>query len=141
MNILFIGDIFGSPGRRIVADHLEDIVETNRIDLAIANGENSAGGFGITPGIAEELLAIGLDVITTGNHVWDKKEIFDYLARQPRVLRPADYPAAAGCGVRIGRTRGAARWTLTSLQGRVYMPATERPSRKADQILAQLAAD
>ena len=75
MNILFIGDIFASPGRRIVVDHLQDIIQTNNIDLAIANAENSAGGFGITPGIAEELLALGLDVLTSGNHVWDKREI------------------------------------------------------------------
>ena len=96
MNILFVGDIFASPGRRIVADHLQDIVETNRIDLAIANAENAAGGFGITPAIAEELFGLGLDVLTTGNHVWDKREIFDYLGRQPRLLRPANYPEAPG---------------------------------------------
>src|ERR1035438_1502827 len=91
MNILFIGDIFASPGRRIVADHVQDIIETNRIDLAIANAENAAGGFGITPAIAEELLALGLDVLTSGNHVWDKRELYDYFARQPRLLRPANY--------------------------------------------------
>ena len=96
MNILFIGDIFGSPGRRIVVDHLQDIIRTNNIDLAIANAENSAGGFGITPSIAEELLALGLDVLTSGNHVWDKREIFDYLDRQPRLLRPANYPEGPG---------------------------------------------
>ena len=99
MNILFVGDIFASPGRRIVADHLQDIIETNRIDLAIANAENAAGGFGITPAIAEELFAMGLDVLTTGNHIWDKREIYDYLARQPRLLRPANYPEAPGSGV------------------------------------------
>src|ERR1051325_6628343 len=129
MNILFIGDIFGSPGRRIVADHLADIVDTNRIDLAIGNGENAAGGFGITPAIAEELFAIGLDVITTGNHVWDKKEIFDYLPRQPRLLRPANYPEAPGGGVLVGRTRANVPFAVINLQGRVYMPATECPFR------------
>src|SRR5271165_66141 len=99
MNIRFIGDIFGSPGRRIVADHLQDIAKTNAIDLVIANAENSAGGFGITPAIAEDLLALGIDVLTSGNHVWDKREIFDYLSRQPRLLRPANYPEAPGGGV------------------------------------------
>ena len=97
MKILFIGDIFGSPGRRIVADHVEDIVKTNRIDLAIANAENAAGGFGITPAIAEDLFALGLDVLTSGNHVWDKRELVDYMNSVPaesqdrprRVLRPA----------------------------------------------------
>ena len=99
MNILFIGDIFGSPGRRIVADHVQDIIRTNKIDLAIANAENAAGGFGITPAIAEDLLGMGLDVLTSGNHVWDKRELYDYLNRQPRLLRPANYPDAPGSGL------------------------------------------
>src|SRR2546430_16424757 len=85
MRILFIGDIFGSPGRRIVADHLQDIVKAQGIDLAIANAENSAGGFGVTPAIAEDLFALGLDVLTSGNHIWDKREIYDYLGRTPRL--------------------------------------------------------
>jgi metallophosphoesterase (TIGR00282 family) len=138
MNILFIGDIFGSPGRRIVADHLRDIVETNHIDLAIANAENSAGGFGVTPAIAEDLLALGLDVLTTGNHVWDKREIFDYLDRQPRLLRPANYPAGPGTGVHVFRTKSGVDCAILNLQGRVYMPHTDCPFRKADELLAAL---
>ncbi len=138
MNILFIGDIFGSPGRRVVADHLQDIVATNRIDLTIANGENAAGGFGITPSIAEDLLAMGIDVLTSGNHIWDKREIFDYLDRQPRLLRPANYPEAPGRGVYVHRTRGGVDCAIMNLQGRVYMPATDCPFRKADEILAAL---
>ena len=138
MNILFIGDIFGSPGRRIVADHLQDILATNRIDLAIANAENAAGGFGITPALAEDLFALGLDVLTSGNHIWDKREIFDYLPRQPRLLRPANYPEAPGSGVIIYRTRSGIDCAVINLQGRVYMPATDCPFRKADQILRDL---
>jgi len=138
MNILFVGDIFASPGRRILADHLQDIIETNRIDLAIANAENSAGGFGITPAIAEELLALGLDVLTSGNHVWDKREIYDYLARQPRLLRPANYAAAPGSGVLVRRARNGVECAVVNLQGRTYMPSTDCPFRKADQILAEL---
>jgi metallophosphoesterase (TIGR00282 family) len=138
MNILFVGDIFASPGRRILADHLQDIIETNRIDLAIANAENSAGGFGVTPAIAEELLGLGLDVLTSGNHVWDKREIYDYLARQPRLLRPANYPAAPGSGVIVRRARNGVECAVVNLQGRTYMPSTDCPFRKADQILAEL---
>src|ERR1044071_1504495 len=140
MNILFIGDIFASPGRRIVVDHLQDIIRTNNIDLAIANAENSAGGFGITPSIAEELLGLGLDVLTTGNHVWDKREVFDYLGRQPRLLRPANYPDGPGSGVLVSRTASGIDYAVINLQGRVYMPSTDCPFRKADQILQELPA-
>src|SRR5262245_13818882 len=138
MNILFIGDIFASPGRRIVADHLEDICKTKSIDLAIANAENAAGGFGITPAIAEELFAMGLDILTSGNHVWDKRELYDYLDRQPRLLRPANYPDAPGRGVAIHRARNGVECAIMNLQGRTYMPSTDCPFRKADQILAGL---
>ncbi len=138
MQILFIGDIFGSPGRRIVADHLQDIIETNRIDLAIANAENAAGGFGITPSIAEDLFAMGLDVITSGNHVWDKRELYDYLDRQPRLLRPANYPEAPGSGLVVYRARNGVECAVMNLQGRVYMPNTDCPFREADKILASL---
>ncbi|HTS25961.1 MAG TPA: TIGR00282 family metallophosphoesterase [Bryobacteraceae bacterium] len=138
MNILFIGDIFGAPGRRIVADHLQDIIQTNRIDLAIANAENAAGGFGITPAIAEDLFAMGLDVLTTGNHVWDKRDIYDYLGRQPRLIRPGNYPDAPGSGVVVFQTRGGLDCAVLNLQGRTYMPATDCPFRKADQILDRL---
>ena len=138
MNILFIGDIFGSPGRRIVADHLQDIVQSNRIDLTIANAENAAGGFGITPSIAEELFALGLDVLTSGNHVWDKRELFDYFARQPRLLRPANYPEAPGRGAITYRARNGTECAVINLQGRTYMPATDCPFRKADQLLNEL---
>ncbi len=140
MNILFIGDIFASPGRRIVADHLQDIIETNRIDLAIANAENAAGGFGITPAIAEELLAMGLDVLTSGNHVWDKRELYDYLTRQPRLLRPANYAGVPGSGVVVRRARNGVDCAVINLQGRTYMPSTDCPFRKADEILAGMDA-
>ena len=138
MKILFIGDIFASAGRRIVADHLQDIVATNGIDLAIANAENAAGGFGITPAIAEELLGMGLDVLTSGNHVWDKREVYDYFGRQPRLLRPANDPEAPGSGVIVVRARNGVECAVLNLQGRTYMPSTDCPFRKADQILGQL---
>jgi hypothetical protein len=138
MNILFIGDIFASPGRRIVADHLQDIVESNRIDLTIANAENAAGGFGLTPAIAEELFGLGLDVLTSGNHVWDKREVYEYLRRQPRLLRPANYSEAPGHGSIVWRARNGVECAVLNLQGRTYMPSTDCPFRKADQILGAL---
>lgn len=138
MNILFIGDIFGSPGRRIVADHLGDIVQTNSIHLTVANAENSAGGFGVTPAIAEDLLALGVDVLTSGNHVWDKREIFDYLGRQPRLLRPANYPQGPGKGVVAIRARNGVECAVLNLQGRTYMTPIDCPFRAADRILAEL---
>ena len=138
MNILFIGDIFASPGRRIVADHLEDIVQTNGIDLAIANAENAAGGFGVTPSIAEELFALGLDVLTSGNHIWDKRDVYDYFQRQPRLLRPANYPDAPGSGVIVVKARNGVDCAVMNLQGRTYMPSTDCPFRKADQVLGEL---
>ena len=138
MNILFIGDIFASPGRRIVADHLEDIVQSNGIELAIANAENAAGGFGVTPSIAEELFALGLDVLTSGNHIWDKRDVYDYFQRQPRLLRPANYPEAPGSGVIVVKARNGVECAVVNLQGRTYMPATDCPFRKADQVLGEL---
>jgi metallophosphoesterase (TIGR00282 family) len=138
VNILFIGDIFGSPGRRIVADHVEDIVKSNQIDLAIANAENAAGGFGITPSIAEDLFALGIDVLTTGNHVWDKRELYDYLNRQPRLLRPANYPDAPGQGLVTLRARNGVECSVINLQGRTYMASTDCPFRKADALLSQI---
>ena len=138
MKILFVGDIFGSPGRRIVADHVEDIVRANQIDLAIANAENAAGGFGITPAIAEDLFALGLDVLTSGNHVWDKRELYDYLNRQPRLLRPANYPEGPGHGLVTVKARNGVECAVINLQGRTYMPSTDCPFRKADLLLSQI---
>lgn len=138
MNILFVGDIFASAGRRIVNDHLQDIVQTNSIHLAIANAENAAGGFGITPSIAEDLFALGFDVLTSGNHVWDKRELYDYLARQPRLLRPANYAGVPGQGVVSIEARNGVKCAVLNLQGRTYMPNTDCPFRKADLILSEL---
>lgn len=139
MNILFIGDIFASVGRNIVADHLKDIIATNSIDLCIANGENSAGGFGITPNVAEELLALGIDVLTGGNHSFDKREISDYMATQTRLLRPANLPPGTpGKGIILCESRSGIKCAVINLQGRTYMPASDCPFRKADELLGLL---
>ena len=138
-NLLFIGDIFASPGRVIVARHLRDIVASEKIDLAIANVENAAGGFGITPQLADELFGFGLDVLTTGNHVWDKREIYDYLPRQPRLLRPANYAEELpGAGVVVVKAKNGVECAVLNLQGRVYMPTIDCPFRKADKLLEKL---
>ena len=142
MKILFIGDIFGHAGRGIVGDHLADIRRTESIDIAIANGENAAAGFGITPGVADELFGYGIDVMTSGNHIWDKRDVYEYFARNPRLLRPANYPPGCpGAGVRIHETGSGARCAVINLQGQVYMPHTDSPFRKADEILAALPPD
>ena len=141
-NLLFIGDIFASPGRGIVARHLAEIVEREQIHLTIANGENAAGGFGITPPLADELFGYGIDVLTTGNHIWDKREIYDYLPRQPRLLRPANYAEQLpGCGKIVVQARNGVSCAVLNLQGRSHMPATDCPFRKADALLAALPAN
>jgi metallophosphoesterase (TIGR00282 family) len=117
---------------------VEDIIQANSIDLAIANAENAAGGFGITPSIAEDLLGMGIDVLTSGNHVWDKRELYDYLNRQPRLLRPANYPDAPGGGLVTVRSRSGVECAVMNLQGRTYMPSTDCPFRKADWLLSQI---
>ena len=139
MNLLFIGDIFASPGRGIVAEHLRRITGENEIHLTIANVENSAGGFGITPMIAEELFSYGIEVMTSGNHIWDKKEIYDYIGKQSRLLRPANYSSELpGSGVVVVEARGGGKCAVINLQGRTYMPSTDDPFRKADQILNEM---
>lgn len=137
MNILFIGDIFGSAGRQIVSDHFNKIVSYEKIDLGIANGENSAGGFGITPQIADDLFGLGINVLTSGNHIWDKREIYEYLDRNDRLLRPANYPPELpGKGLVIVKARNGVECAVMNLQGRVHMSAVDDPFRKADELLA-----
>ncbi len=139
MNILFVGDIFASPGRRIVAENLARIVVSEKIHLTIANVENAAGGFGITPLVAQELFSFGLDVLTSGNHIWDKREIQEYLPLQPRLLRPANYSdQLPGKGVVVLPSTSGVPCAVINIQGRTHMPATECPFRKADQILNSL---
>lgn len=141
MKILFIGDIFASGGRGIVAENLNRLISEYKVDLAIANAENSAGGFGITPLIAEELLSLGLDVLTGGNHSFDKREIHDYLSHQPRLLRPANYPnGLPGSGVYQGIARNGVPYAVVNLQGRAHMASIDCPFRKADELLNSLDA-
>jgi metallophosphoesterase (TIGR00282 family) len=142
MRVLFIGDIVGSPGRQIVRDRLADLVEHQHIDLVIANGENSAAGFGITPRIAEELLQTGIEVLTGGNHSWDRREIFDFIPHEPRLLRPANFAEGnPGSGLFVGTAKNGVKYAVLNLQGRVFLAPTDDPFKKADTELAKLPSD
>lgn len=139
MRILFVGDIVGSPGRRILKDHLSDIVEQRKIDLAVVNCENAASGFGITPRLADELLAAGANVLTGGNHIWDRKEIMEYFPHQPRLLRPANFPdGLPGSGLYIGSTSTSVPYAVLNLQGRTFMAPIDCPFRTAERELARI---
>jgi hypothetical protein len=148
VNILFVGDVFGSAGRHIVREHLPHVLESNAVDLLVINGENAAGGFGITPSIAEELFDLGAHVITTGNHIWDKKEIFEYMTvpadshvRGRRVLRPANYAVGTpGFGVYEGELPTGQPYAVMNLQCRVFMSSCDDPFRKADELLSKIKA-
>ncbi len=142
MKILMIGDIIGEPGRNILARRLSHLVEMYEIDFVIANCENAAGGFGVTPKIAEELYLLGIDVLTTGNHVWDKKEIIDYIALQPRLLRPANYPdSTPGAGSIVMSLSRTEKVAVLQLMGRVFMPTLDCPFRAAKREIARLRAE
>ena len=142
MRVLFIGDIVGSPGREIVRERLADLVLTRKIDLVIANGENSAAGFGITPRIAEELFGYGIEVLSGGNHSWDKREILEFMPHEPRLLRPANFPDSnPGAGLYVGTARNAVKYAVINVQGRIFMPSNEDPFRKVDELLATLTSD
>ena len=139
MRILFIGDIVGSPGREIVRERLADIVAQQKVDLVIANCENAASGFGITPRLVEELLAAGVEVLSGGNHIWDRKEIFEYIPHEPRLLRPANFPDGnPGSGLYLGAAKNGVRYAVLNLQGRVFMTPIDCPFRTADRELERI---
>ena len=139
----------GAAGRHIVREHLPHVLETNAVDLLVINGENAAGGFGITPALADEIFDWGAHVITTGNHIWDKREIFEYMTvpassheRGRRVLRPANYAVGTpGFGLYQGELPTGARYAVINLQGRVFMSSCDDPFRKADELLGVVAEE
>lgn len=139
MKILFIGDIVGRPGRQMITRHLDSLVDRHLIDLVVANAENAAAGFGVTPDVVAELLDAGIDVLTTGNHVWDKKESLPILEQEQRILRPANYPPGLpGKGWGVFRTSGGVPIGVVNLEGRVFMNNLDCPFRAADAILGEL---
>ena len=139
MKLLFIGDIVGRPGRDLLRRHLKALAASLAVDLVIANGENAAGGNGITRDNAKEIFGAGVDVITTGNHVWDKREALEFIVGEPRLIRPANYPdgtpglgsyvAVSGTGVKVG---------VVNVMGRVFLHALDDPFRAADREIARV---
>ncbi len=139
MKIVLIGDIVGKTGRTVLRSFLPNIINRYKIDVVIANGENSAGGFGITEKVAAELFSCGIDVITTGNHVWDKKEAMSYLTKEGRILRPLNYPSGApGSGSIMLTTNSKRQVAVLCVSGRVFMNTLECPFRSAAREVAKL---
>jgi len=142
MNILVIGDIIGKPGRRAIANLLPKLKREHKLDMVIANGENAAGGMGITPQITQELYSLGIDVITSGNHVWKHKEIYETLNKDPRLLRPANYPPLVpGKGSGIFFTEKGDKVGVLNLMGRVFLAELDCPFRKADEEIKKLSKE
>lgn len=139
IKVFFIGDIIGRPGRIAVKELLPGIIEKYAVDFVIANGENAAGGFGITPNIADELIGLNIDVITSGNHIWDKKEIIPYINDKKWLLRPANYPEGVpGLGWSILKTRSNANIGIINLCGRVFMDNLDCPFKAAAKIIEEV---
>ena len=142
MKLLFIGDIVGKPGRELVRRGLAAIVATHGIDFVIANAENSAAGFGITREIGDQLLGYGVAIMTSGNHIWDKKEALDYIVREPRLLRPANYPAGApGHGATIATAANGVKVGVVNVMGRVFLANIDDPFTTATREVARLRAE
>lgn len=141
MKLLFIGDIVGKPGRELVRRGVGPIVAAHDIDFVIANGENSAAGFGITREIGDQLLSYGCEVLTSGNHIWDKKEALDYIVREPRLLRPANYPAGApGFGTYLATAKNGVKVGVVNVMGRVFLLNIDDPFTTAMREVTALKA-
>jgi metallophosphoesterase (TIGR00282 family) len=140
--LLFVGDVVGRPGRRALAQILPRLVDSHKVDYVVVNIENSAGGFGVTPAVMGELEDLGIHCYTSGNHIWDKKEGVALLDDEPRLLRPANYPAGApGAGLHVGETAAGIKVATLNLEGQVFMKALESPFRVAERLLAGLPDD
>ncbi len=141
MKVLMLGDVVAKPGRIAVLERIQDLREQHQIDFAIMNAENLAGGFSVTPSLCEQLFANGIDVMTSGNHIFDKKEAIDYIRKQPRLLRPANYPPSTpGSGYWLGEVKGV-KVAVINVMGRVFMPPSDDPFRVIDQVVNSLPAD
>jgi hypothetical protein len=142
VKLLFVGDVVGKPGRRILAEELPRLIDRYEIDYVVVNVENAAGGFGVNHEVWAELAALPIDCYTSGNHVWDKKEVHDLLVREPRLLRPANYPDGnPGRGVHVGATAAGVPVAVLHLQGCVFMAPLASPFETADRLLAGLGPE
>jgi len=139
MKVLFIGDIVGKPGRKALRQGLPDLVNKFKVDFVIANVENAAGGFGITKSVGEEILSLGVHVMTSGNHIWDKKEAVSYIPKENRLLRPANYPdGVVGSGNIVLNTSSREKIAVLNLSGRVFMNPLDCPFKTAERELPAL---
>ena len=142
MNILFIGDIVGSPGREAIQKLLPALTKEYKLDFVIANAENAAGGSGITPRVAEELFAAGVNVLTSGDHIWKKREIFEMIEQEERILRPANFPAGApGRGFSLFTSRKGLKVGVVNVNGRVFMEALECPFKTSLRAQEELSKE
>ncbi len=140
MKILFVGDVIGKPGRKALARLLPRLTDEHRADYVIVNVENAAGGFGVTADVLDELDELPIHCMTSGNHIWDKKEVGDLFEREPRLLRPANYPAGnPGRGVHVGETAAGIPVATVNLEGQVFLKNVDSPFAAADRIVAELA--
>lgn len=139
MKLLFIGDIVGRAGRKVLADHLNRLIDRHYVDLVVANGENAAAGYGLTVPVLKELYQAGVDVVTSGNHIWDKKEIYPALDHDAKLLRPANYPSGLpGFGTGVFETAAGVKVGVLNLEGRVFMKNLDCPFRVADELVSEL---
>jgi len=139
LRVLFLGDVFGKPGREVLKKKLSVIVEENNIDFVIANGENAAGGIGITPEICKTLFEMGINVLTSGNHIYKKKEIYEYIEQQPYLLKPANYPPATpGSGHCVTSDKKNNKVAVINVCGRIFIDYLDCPFRCMDEILNRI---
>ncbi|MEJ2084505.1 MAG: TIGR00282 family metallophosphoesterase [Acidobacteriota bacterium] len=142
MKLLFVGDVVGKPGRKVLRERLPGLVDRLQVDYLVVNVENSAGGFGVTPEVLAELDELSIDCYTSGNHIWDKKEGLPLLEEVPNLLRPANYPEGnPGSGLFVGETPSGVRVATLNLEGQVFMKPLESPFRLADRVLQSLPED
>jgi metallophosphoesterase (TIGR00282 family) len=141
LTVICVGDVFGEPGRRAIQMLLPKLKKQHEADLAVVNVENSASGFGVTPLIARTFLEQGVDVMTSGNHIWDKKEIIEYIGKENLLLRPANYPPGTPGAGSIVVKAGPHKVAVLNLMGRVFLPQLDCPFRKADEELERLRAE